>query len=230
MCKIAVLFDCENIASSHIPFILKKLEQFGKVVLKQAFKDWSRQSDWGQRIIEQYGMLPIQVFQNKNFKNASDFSMQSSVYKILYDNIIDIICIVSSDSDFREVALEIQAKGKESIGFGEAKTPISLQNAYSHFICIPDVCKNTRRKVIATENNELTILKHAIQTIKNKEGFCHVAQLSNYLQSQNPHYTLKEYFKTKRWVNVFKRYPKDLQYEYIGNNNRTLIVRIIKKQ
>ena len=233
---IAVLFDCENISSVHIPFIFKELERFGRVVLKRAFKDWSRQSDWQQKVIEKYGMTPIQVFRHKYFKNTSDLRIQANAFKILYESNIDIICIVSSDSDFRDIALAIQAKGKKSIGFGEQKTPLSLQKAYTHFICLKS--KNINKEIeIYSKNNiaknpqkqesEISILQNAIYTLQDDSGFCNVSRLANYLCKQNANYTLKGIFRAKKWTDVFRRYKKILHYEYIGHNNRILAVRLI---
>lgn len=240
---IAILFDCENVSSTHIPFILQRLKRFGKVVLKYAFKDWSKPSDWTQQVVEEYGMIPIQVFRHKSFKNTSDLKIQASAYKILYESNIEHICIVSSDSDFRDIALEIQAKGKISIGFGEMKTPESLQNAYTHFIHLQSKITNNNQAITnksATTNSkqlstksatppkpkELMILENAIQALQDKQGFCQVAKLTNYLSKQNNTYTLKGIFNASKWVNVFKRYPSNLHYEYTGTNNRILIVRI----
>lgn len=243
---IAILFDCENVSSTHIPFILQRLKRFGKVVLKYAFKDWSRQSDWTQQVVEEYGMIPIQVFRHKNFKNTSDLKIQASAYKILYESNIEHICIVSSDSDFRDIALEIQAKGKISIGFGEMKTPESLQNAYTHFIHLQSKITNnnqaitnksatnktptTNSKQISTKSatppkpKELMILENAIQSLRDKQGFCQVAKLARYLARQDSTYTLQGIFRAKKWANVFDRYPSNLHYELTGKNNSTLIV------
>ena len=243
---IAILFDCENVSSTHIPFILQRLKRFGKVVLKYAFKDWSRQSDWTQQVVEEYGMIPIQVFRHKSFKNTSDLKIQASAYKILYESNIEHICIVSSDSDFRDIALEIQAKGKISIGFGEMKTPESLQNAYTHFIHLQSKITNnnqaitnksatnktptTNSKQISTKSatppkpKELMILENAIQALQDKQGFCQVAKLARYLARQDNTYTLQGIFRAKKWANVFDRYPSNLHYELTGKNNSTLIV------
>ncbi|MCI7411328.1 MULTISPECIES: NYN domain-containing protein [Helicobacter] len=243
---IAILFDCENVSSTHIPFILQRLKRFGKVVLKYAFKDWSRQSDWTQQVVEEYGMIPIQVFRHKSFKNTSDLKIQASAYKILYESNIEHICIVSSDSDFRDIALEIQAKGKISIGFGEMKTPESLQNAYTHFIYLQSKITNnnqattnksatnktptTNSKQISTKSaippkpKELVILENAIQSLQDKQGFCQVAKLARYLARQDSTYTLQGIFRAKKWADIFDRYSSNLHYELTGKNNSTLIV------
>lgn len=248
---IAILFDCENVSSTHIPFVLKRLEQFGRVILKYAFKDWSKQSDWTQKVIERHGMIPIQVFRHKHFKNTSDLRIQASAYKILYESNIQHICIVSSDSDFRDIALEIQAKGRISIGFGEVKTPQSLQNAYTHFICLPSkspmignnvisanktfvAARNHNNKIstaktLQTKPTELIILENAIRVLQNAQGFCHVAKLARYLLKQDVSYSLDGIFRAKKWINVFERYPNTLHYEYTGANNSTLIVSLKSK-
>lgn len=52
---------------------------------------------------------------------------------ILYSGEIDIICLVTSDSDFTKLAYRIKESGKTLIGMGEQKTNESLAQACDEF-------------------------------------------------------------------------------------------------
>ena len=137
--KIAVFFDCENISANHVPSIFDELANYGEVIIKQSFKDWcsSNNKSWNQELHEEFAIEPIQVFKSKSAKNSSDLRIQRAVMEIMNKKNIDIIVLVSSDSDFRDLAMSIRADNFEAIGFGESKTPKSLKHAYSIFIELP---------------------------------------------------------------------------------------------
>src|SRR5690606_33562068 len=52
---------------------------------------------------------------------------------LLYTAPLDGFCIVSSDSDFTRLAIRFRESGKLVYGFGEEKTPESLQAACNEF-------------------------------------------------------------------------------------------------
>lgn len=56
--KIAVLFDCENISSKYVDYVFKELKKRGEILIKQAFKDWSRKDDWDRNVCEKYAIDP----------------------------------------------------------------------------------------------------------------------------------------------------------------------------
>ena len=137
--KIAVFFDCENISGSHVASIFDELANYGEVIIKQSFKDWSSsdKKSWNQELHEKFAIEPIQVFKSKSAKNSSDLRMQRAVIETMNKKNIDIIALVSSDSDFRDLAMHIRSNMHKAFGFGESKTPNSLRNAYSIFIELP---------------------------------------------------------------------------------------------
>ena len=134
--KIAIFFDCENISAKYISSIFDELANYGEVIIKQSFKDWSSSNNksWSQELHEEFAIEPIQVFKSKSAKNSSDLRIQRAVLEIMNKKNIDIIVLVSSDSDFRDLAMSIRSDNFEAIGFGDLKTPKSLRNAYSIFI------------------------------------------------------------------------------------------------
>ena len=177
--KIAVFFDCENISGSHVASIFDELANYGEVIIKQSFKDWSSsdKKSWNQELHEKFAIEPIQVFKSKSAKNSSDLRMQRAVIETMNKKNIDIIVLVSSDSDFRDLAMSIRADNFEAIGFGESKTPKSLKHAYSIFIELP-----IKKELEKNKDPEIVeLLKDAIINTKGEKDYCLVSQIGIYL-------------------------------------------------
>ena len=217
--KIAVFFDCENISANHVPSIFDELANYGEVIIKQSFKDWSSsdKKNWNQELHEKFAIEPIQVFKSKSAKNSSDLRMQRAVIETMNKKNIDIIALVSSDSDFRDLAMHIRSNMHKAFGFGESKTPNSLRNAYSVFIELP-----TKKELV--ENKDLKIIKsleNTINSIKNEKNYCLVCALASYLKNKDSSNGPKK-FGASTWKGVFKKYPNNFKLDYL--NKSVLIV------
>ena len=217
--KIAVFFDCENISGSHVTSIFAELAKYGELIVKQSFKDWgsSDNKSWSQSLHEEFAIESIQVFKSKNGKNSLDLRMQRAVLETMNKKNIDIIALVSSDSDFRDLAMHIGSNGIKAIGFGESKTPKSLRNGYSVFIELP-----IKKELV--ENKDLKIIKsleNAISDIKGEKNYCLVGDLANYLKNKDSSNGPKR-FGASTWKGVFKKYPNSFKLDYLNIN--TLVV------
>lgn len=217
--KIAVFFDCENISGSHVASIFDELANYGEVIIKQSFKDWSSsdKKNWNQELHEKFAIEPIQVFKSKSAKNSSDLRMQRAVIETMNKKNIDIIALVSSDSDFRDLAMHIRSNMHKAFGFGESKTPNSLRNAYSVFIELP-----IKKELV--ENKDLKIIKfleNAISNIKGEKNYCLVGDLAKYLKNKDSSNGPKK-FGASTWKGVFKKYPNSFKLDYLNIN--TLVV------
>ena len=223
--KIAVFFDCENISGSHVASIFDELANYGEVIVKQSFKDWSSsdKKNWNQELHEKFAIEPIQVFKSKSAKNSSDLRMQRAVIETMNKKNIDIIALVSSDSDFRDLAMYIRSNMHKAFGFGESKTPNSLRNAYSVFIELPTK-KELPTKIELVENKDLKIIKfleNTINNIKGEKNYCLVCALASYLKNKDSSNGPKK-FGASTWKGVFEKYPNNFKLDYL--NKSTLIV------
>ncbi len=226
--KIAVFFDCENISSSYISDIFDELSKYGEIIIRQSFKDWevSNNKSWDRKLHEEFAIEPIQVFSKKD-KNSSDLRIQRAVLETINqkENIVDIISLVSSDSDFGDLIISVKAKGFESIGFGESKTPASLKNAYSTFIELP-IKKEYEQK---NNDNIIKLLKEAIEETKKEEGYALVAEVGSYLKRKNSSYIAKNY-GAKSWGEILKQHSNIFEISHLGKKGSTLIVNLISKK
>lgn len=223
--KIAVFFDCENISATFVPSIFEELAKYGEVIIRQAFKDWgsSDNKSWDQNLIEEFAIAPIHVFSSKSGKNSSDLRVQRAVIETINKNIVDTIALVSSDSDFRDLAMYIRANGFDSFGFGESKTPLSLRNAYSTFIQLP--LKKSYEKNKDTEI--IKFLKEAIKNTKGESEYCLVSQVGSYLKNKNSSYNPKN-IGANTWGDIIKRFPDYFELTHSDKKKSTLIVKTKK--
>lgn len=222
--KIAVFFDCENISANHVPSIFDELANYGEVIIKQSFKDWSSSNDkyWNQELHEEFAIEPIQIFKSKNGKNSSDLRIQRAVMEIMNKKNIDIIVLVSSDSDFRDLAMSIRSDNFEAIGFGESKTPKSLRNAYSIFIELPikKELKKNKDSII------VELLKEAVINTKDEKDYCLVSQIGTYLKNKNSSNNPKN-FGANTWGDIIKKYPDIFKWDHLDEKKSKLIVSFI---
>lgn len=221
--KIAIFFDCDNISALYVKSIFKELANYGEVIIKQAFKDWRSCNNkaWDQDLHEEFAIEPIQVFTSRNGKNSSDLRIQRAVIETINQKNIDIIVLVSSDSDFRDLAMYIRSNGFEAIGFGEMKTPKPLRNAYSIFIELPmkkDLEKSKAPKV-------LNILKDAINNLSEDKGYCLVSQIGSYLKNKDSSYNAKN-FGSNSWGSILKKYPEHFYLGHLDKEKSTLITKL----
>lgn len=219
--KIAVFFDCENISAKHVLSIFNELANYGEVIIKQSFKDWSSSNDkyWNQELHEEFAIEPIQIFKSKNGKNSSDLRIQRAVLEIMNKKNIDIIVLVSSDSDFRDLAMNIRSNNFEAIGFGESKTPKSLRNAYSIFIELP-----IKKELEKNKNLEIIVLLNdAINNTRADKSYCLVSQIGSYLKNKNSSYNPKN-FGANTWGDIIKKYPDNFKLSHLDRDKSTLIV------
>ncbi len=223
--KIAVFFDCENISAKHIDDIFDELANYGDVIIKQAYRDWSsnHHKTW-KELLNKYAIKPIQTNTNIQGKNASDIQIVIDVMNTLGEAKVNSIALVSSDSDFTTLAIEIKAKAFEVLGFGEEKTPDSLRNAYSTFVQLPLKTENSK----TLDNKELiSILKDGVTKRKDENGWALVSQIGSYLNNKNASYHAKN-FGENTWGDIYKKYPDIFECDYKDSKKSTMIVRLKK--
>lgn len=220
--KIAVFFDCENISSKYVSDIFDELANYGEVTIRQAYKDWgSNQNKGWDEQIPKFAIKPIQVTSHSSSKNVSDFQIVIDIMNTMHISNVDIIVIVSSDSDFTSLAIEIKSKGFEVFGFGEIKTPESLRNAYSTFIELP----TSNQSSIKNESNLLSLLKDAVEKTKSDNGYALISQVGNYLGRKNASYNAKNY-GANTWGDIFKKYTNYFEIDYLDSKKSAIVVRI----
>ncbi len=135
--NIAMFIDCDNVSAKYIDSIFKDLSQYGKITIRKAYGDWSNRhlNSW-ENVLLDYSIQPYQQFAYTNNKNASDIAIVIDVMDSIYTKDIDVVALITSDSDFTPLVARILSDAKTVLGYGEEKTPDALVKACSQFIYV----------------------------------------------------------------------------------------------
>jgi len=156
--RVALLIDAENISAKNIDEILDKVSLEGRATVKRIYGDFSANSKSGQakswnKIVAEYALSQIQQIQTSTGKNSSDSALIIDAMDLLYSGTIDVMCIVTNDSDFTRLAMRIADSGRIVIGMGTGKqaTSKSFMSACSKFYYLGD--GNVSAKQISVEES-----------------------------------------------------------------------------
>jgi len=216
--KIAVFFDCENLSVHYLDNIYSELNSFGKVIISKAYSNWNdnRNKKWRDKLAD-YAIEQIQP--NTSDKNSSDIKITIDVMKTICDQKVNFIVLVTSDSDFTSLAIEVKSQGYQVIGLGEPKSPSSLRNAYTSFIELSREDKDLEDESILIER-----LKDVIEIKKDNRGYARIADIGDYLK-KNFSLNASKYGFSK-WGDVFKKYSEYFDIDYRDDKKSVIMVKV----
>src|SRR5690349_17474988 len=133
--NIALLIDADNASPDSLDAVLTVLAELGTVNIRRAYGNWQKPALKGwSAMTHRHAIEPQQQFDLTKGKSSTDMKMIIDAMDLLYRGRVDGFGIMSSDSDFMPLAMRIRQDGLPVYGFGEAKTPLSFQNACTRFI------------------------------------------------------------------------------------------------
>ena len=137
--KVAVFIDGENISAKYASRIVEEASNYGDVIIKRVFADWTNQavSPW-KEAVSKNSLKAEQQFNAVKGKNSSDIRLIIDAMTILFEKNIDVFCLASSDSDFTSLVQELRERGKVVVGFGRQQTVQEFVNAFSEFIYLDE--------------------------------------------------------------------------------------------
>lgn len=202
--KIALLIDADNISMKYADCIFDELNNYGDIVIRRIYGDWSkpRIASW-MEICQKYAMIPVMQENNISGKNASDICLVIDTMKLLFSNKANIFCIVSSDSDFTLLAKEIRENGVPVIGMGEEKTPSAFINACKKFVFLNSLLDEGNSEIDNNSNLEtsnitnIEVIQNSILEIivdnENKGRKTELGELGSRLTKKYPEFDTRNY-------------------------------------
>lgn len=132
--RVAVLVDCDNVAPDIVDHALRFVAKFGRVVVRRGYGNSGTlgAGRWQSKLVEQ-AFTPCLQYQYASGKNSSDIALALDAVEMLFDEIVDTFCLVTSDSDFAHLSRKLRERGALVCIVGEEKTPLALRNASDHF-------------------------------------------------------------------------------------------------
>jgi len=150
--KLALFIDFENIALGaeevklqdfEINFVLARLVEKGKIVVKKAYADWTAYKKYKKKLHEA-GIELIDIPQRRySGKNSADIKMVVDAMDLCYSKEhINFFALASGDSDFAPLVAKLKENDKTVIGVGLRKsTSDLLADACDEFIFYDDLVK-----------------------------------------------------------------------------------------
>jgi uncharacterized LabA/DUF88 family protein len=210
--KLAVLIDADNAQPGIIRGLLDEIATYGIASVKRAYGNWTSQTlqPW-KEVLLSYSIQPMQQFNYTTGKNATDSALIIDAMDLLYTGKFDGFCIVSSDSDFTRLASRIRESGLTVYGFGERRTPKPFVQACDRFIYTdilgkpesvaeqkpeaPSAPKAPAASRKLQENKEelVRLLKSAIDSCSDEDGWAYLADLGNNIRQKKPDFDSRNY-------------------------------------
>jgi uncharacterized protein (TIGR00288 family) len=155
--RIAMFCDLENIALGvrdsdmkkfDINMVLERLLEKGKIIVKKAYADWERYSDF-KRPFHEAAIEMIDIPQKYYAgKNSADIKMAVDAIDLCYSrDHVDTFVILSGDSDFSPLVSKLRESNKQVIGVGVKNSSSSLLiDNCDEFIFYEDIWRDRHQK------------------------------------------------------------------------------------
>lgn len=154
--KIAMFCDLENIALGvrdsevgkfDIELILERLLEKGKIIVKKAYADWERYSEY-KRPFHESAIELIDIPQKYySGKNSADIKMVVDAMDLSYSKEhLDTFVILSGDSDFSPLVSKLKENNKYVIGVGvkNSSSALLIDNC-DEFLYYEDIWRDTQK-------------------------------------------------------------------------------------
>jgi uncharacterized protein (TIGR00288 family) len=187
--KIALFIDADNAPAGKFEDVLSEVAKYGVVTIRKAYGNWKSPTlkKW-EELLHEYAIQPIQQYDLTKGKNASDIAMVIDVMDVMYTKQIDVICLVSSDSDFTPLVTRVLAEGKVVLGFGERKTPLPFVNACSKFLFLDEEKEQTKSKSkpknIKSDTKLINLLRQAIAATEDEDGWAALGPVGSHISNK----------------------------------------------
>ena len=154
--KIAMFCDLENIALGvrdseiskfDISLILERLVEKGKIIVKKAYADWERYSDYKRQFHESAIELIDIPQKYYSGKNSADIKMVVDAMDLSYSKEhLDTFVLLSGDSDFSPLVSKLKENNKYVIGIGvkNSSSNLLIDNC-DEFIYYEDVWRDSQK-------------------------------------------------------------------------------------
>jgi hypothetical protein len=160
---------------------------------------------------------------------------------LLYTERFDGFCLVSSDSDFTRLAQRIREQGLLVYGFGRSNTPKPFVQACDRFTYLEFFEENQPPSTVdfydsadmlfSTKGNQMkpvdvaiTLVKLAISSMADDQGWANIAPVKNYLLKVEPDFDAR-LFNFNKFSDFLRAYPRyfELQERYPNDNQHKVI-------
>ena len=169
--NIAVLIDADNASYRSIPTVLNKISTYGRITAKRVYGNWTKEGlKLWKGVVENLALNPQHQFDHVKGKNATDIALVIDAMKLLHSNRYDAFVIVSSDSDFTRLCIELKETGVCVIGVGIDNTSNAFKRSCDEFISVDKLMNSFSSQTDVDElPAEQTEQSESIQSVNASE-------------------------------------------------------------
>lgn len=233
--RLALLIDGDNIQSYLIKEIIAEASRYGQIIIKRIYGDWTADNmkPW-KETLHTYAVQPIQQFRYTVGKNATDSSLIIDAMDIVYEEVVNGFCLVSSDSDFTRLATRIREKGLFVMGIGHEITPKAFVNACDVFtytenlvVQTPKQPEKTKQKINkgVTNPDVLLLIQKAVDISPQDDGWALLATLGGKIRQLDPGFDPRTY-GFKQLNQLIKSFPDTFEIKEIKSKGGTSVVSV----
>jgi uncharacterized protein (TIGR00288 family) len=228
--KIALFIDADNAPASKFEDVLSEVAKYGVVTIRKAYGNWKSPTlkSW-EALLHEYAIQPIQQYDLTKGKNASDIALVIDAMDVMYTKQIDVMCFVSSDSDFTPMVTRALADGKVVLGFGERKTPSPFVNACSKFLYLDKEKEKSKDspppKSIKSDKKLINLLRQAIDATEDEGGWSRLGPVGSHISNKVSFDTRNYGFK-----NLSSLFKSIDLFELKRDQDHSYLVRIIQNK
>ncbi len=201
--KIAMFCDFENIALGvrdseiaklEITLILARLLEKGKIIVKKAYADWERYSEYKKPFHE--AAIELIDIPQKYYsgKNSADIKMVVDAMDLCYSKEhLDTFVLVSGDSDFSPLVSKLKENNKYVIGVGVKNSSSSLLiDNCDEFIYYEDIWRDVQRAArldnLSPKDSEVfgLLLDAMFALIRENKGVLWGSMIKQTMQRKRP--------------------------------------------
>lgn len=172
--RLAILIDADNVPARMIGSVIAEMVKYGHLAVRRAYGDFAGPQGlvWEETLVR-HAIVPHHLAIAGRGKNAADIALVIEAMDLLHGGAFDGFCIVSSDSDFAQLAIRIREQNLECYVFGGQNSPERLRRACSRFVYLenlgfdPPHAVYPKMKPLRPISDALPIVKSAISNLVN---------------------------------------------------------------
>ncbi len=213
--RVAILIDCDNVPPEILEYALLISAQFGRATIRRGYGNQRTLADRWRDVLVSSAFSPCLQYQYASGKNTADLALALDALEALFDERVDVFCLVTSDSDFAYLCRKLRERGSMVYIIGEPKTPSALRNASDQFFewvredgaatplgeTGPEDAKQKAVDTKGIANNKTKPQQRPIFVVKavtllaseSVDDKVHLGQLGQYLKRTDPAFSPKTY-------------------------------------
>lgn len=205
--RIALLVDCENVGVDAVGFALERMRAHGKVTTRRGYGGQCLLGNKWKEVMLQLALTPQLHYSAISGKNTSDIALALDCLELVMSGQVDMVCLVTSDSDFSYLCTKLRERGCLTCIVGESKTPPALKAAsdsFHEFVpatvsavpispapaqAAPPTAPPVSKQVTAAR----TLLTNAVRAVCAETGLGHIplSRLGQFLREHHGDFSIK---------------------------------------